>query len=74
MVAAMTRSFALYWTDAILDECTRNLIKDGRATEENMQRMVADMKKLFPHATIPLCDYDGLRGSARIKPCLSGQI
>jgi hypothetical protein len=60
MVAALTRSFMLYWTDAILDECARNLIADGRATPENMQRMMADMKNLFPRATIPLADYKRL--------------
>ncbi len=60
MVAAATRTFAVYWTDAILDECTRNLIKDRRATDENMQRMVAGMKRMFPHATIPLADYESL--------------
>jgi hypothetical protein len=60
MVAALTRSFMLYWTDAILDECVRNLIADNRATPENMLRMVADMKELFPHATIPLPDYESL--------------
>jgi hypothetical protein len=60
MVAALTRSFMLYLTDAILDECARNLIADNRATPENMQRMVADMKEVFPHATIPLADYESL--------------
>lgn len=58
MVAALTRSFMLYWTDAILDECTRNLIADGRATAENMRQMVADMKELFPHSTILLAEYE----------------
>lgn len=60
MVAAMTRAFVVYWTDAILDECTRNLVKDGKADNENMKRMVADMKMMFPYATIPLADYEGL--------------
>jgi hypothetical protein len=60
MVAALTRSFMLYWTNAILDECTHNLIADGRATPENMHRMVADMKELFPHSTVPLADYESL--------------
>jgi predicted nucleic acid-binding protein len=60
MIAAATRCFTLYWTDAILDECTRNLIAAGKATEENMNRMVADMKFLYPHATIPLSDYESL--------------
>ena len=60
MVAALTRCFTLYWTDAILEECTRNLVKDGKATEESMVRMVADMKALYPYATIPLRDYESL--------------
>lgn len=63
MIAATTRHFTLYWTDAILAECTGNLIEDGRATKENMNRMVADMKALYPYATIPLADYENLIAS-----------
>jgi hypothetical protein len=44
MIAARTSVFAVYWTDAILDETTRNLIEKGFATPENMTRMVATMK------------------------------
>ena len=60
MVAAQTRCFALHWTDAILEECTRNLVKDQLATQESMDRMVATMKMMYPHATIPLTDYESL--------------
>lgn len=60
MVAARTSSFAVYWTDAILDEATHNLIAKGLATTENMTRMVAKMKELYPEATIPLADYEEL--------------
>jgi hypothetical protein len=60
MVAARTSAFAVYWTDAILDETTRNLIAKGLTTPENMARMVATMKALYPEATIPLADYEGL--------------
>jgi predicted nucleic acid-binding protein len=60
MVAARTSTFAVYWTDAILDETTRNLIAKGLATNENMTRMVAKMKELYPEATIPLVDYEDL--------------
>ena len=60
MVAAMTRLFTVYWTDAILDECTHNLIRDKRASHSNMQRLVADMKRLFPYATIEPNDYEQL--------------
>jgi hypothetical protein len=63
MIAATTRHFPLYWTDAILAECTDNLIEDGRATKENMERMVADMKALYPYATIPFADYENLIAS-----------
>lgn len=68
MVAARTRIFAVQWTDAILDEFTRNLIKDGRATEENTQRLIADMKKLYPRATIPLVDYESLIPVMKCEP------
>jgi hypothetical protein len=60
MVAARTRAFALYWTDAILEECTRNLIADGLATFDNMSRMTNDMNRLYPEATIALTDYESL--------------
>jgi len=60
MVAARTSAFAVYWTEAILDEATRNLIAKGLATNDNMTRMVAKMKELYPEATIPLADYEEL--------------
>lgn len=60
MVAARTRLFAVRWTDAILDEMARNLIKDGRANEENMAKLRADMNNLYPRANIPLKDYESL--------------
>lgn len=60
MVAAMTRLFSVYWTDAILDECTKNLIRNKKTNHSNMQRLVADMKALFPYATIALNDYEQL--------------
>jgi predicted nucleic acid-binding protein len=52
MVAARTRVFRVLWSDDILDECVRNLIKDGRATQENMDRMVTTMKRVHPDATV----------------------
>lgn len=60
MVAARTRTFAVYWTDQILEECARNLVADNRATHEGLTRMFHDMKALYPHATIPLADYEHL--------------
>ncbi|MBX9722767.1 MAG: PIN domain-containing protein [Candidatus Obscuribacterales bacterium] len=60
MVAAGTRLFAVRWTDTIMDEFTRNLIKDGRANKENMARLRNDMNRLYPRANIPLKDYESL--------------
>ncbi len=60
MVAARTRYFAVHWTDEILEECARNLVKDGRATREGMERMFRDMKALYTRATIPRGDYEHL--------------
>jgi len=57
MVAARTRHFAVHWTDEILEECARNLIADGRATREGMDRMFRDMKDLYRRATITRADY-----------------
>ena len=60
MVAARTRTFELRWTDAILDEFSRNLIANGKATQAGMERLIVDMKKLYPRATIPLEEYESL--------------
>lgn len=60
MVAARTRLFAVRWTDAILDEMARNLIKDGLGTEEGMTKLRADMNKLYKRANISLADYESL--------------
>src|ERR1700733_8679815 len=60
MVAARTRYFAVYWTDEILMECARNLIADGGATREGMDRMFRDMKDLYRRATIARVDYEHL--------------
>lgn len=52
MVAARTGVFRVLWSDDILDECERNLIKNGRATQDNMDRMFTVMKRLYPDATV----------------------
>ena len=41
-----------YWTKDILDEMTRNVIKDGRASEATMARMCEQMAGAFPFALI----------------------
>lgn len=61
MTAALTRCFTLYWTEAILDECARNLIADGRATEENMKAMKDGMNSVYPYANAMLPTAHSLR-------------
>lgn len=43
-------NFAALWTDAIMYEFTRNLIKDRQANKENMARRRDDMSKPPSHA------------------------
>lgn len=49
-----------YWTDQILDEAVRNLIKDGRVTKTQAEHLISQMKKALPAATIPLANYASL--------------
>lgn len=60
MYAAYTRLFRVHWSNEILNECTRNLIKDGRASEAGMKRMVSGMNKNFPDADTPKKQYEHL--------------
>lgn len=60
MIAALTRCFTPFWTEGILDELARNLIKDGRATNENMTVLKTGMNTVFPYSNIPLSDFESL--------------
>jgi len=55
-----------YWSDEILDEAIRNLVKDGLMTEAQGQRLMAAMNKAFPAATV--ADYTALEGGMRNDP------
>ncbi len=44
--------YQLYWSDEILEEVRRNLVKSGRATEEQAQRLVDTMQRAFPEAMV----------------------
>jgi len=60
MYAAYTRVFRVHWSEQILDECTRNLVKRNKANIDGMKRMVQGMNKAFPDASVPLKDYEPL--------------
>lgn len=54
-----------YWSERILDEVTRNLIEDGRATEEQARRLIAAMRDAFDAAEVP---YEAI---ARLEPAMT---
>lgn len=56
--AAGTGLYQLYWSDEILEEVRRNLVKSGRATPEPAQRLVDTMQRAFPEAMV--VGYEGL--------------
>lgn len=44
--------FQLYWSEEILDETRRNLVKNGECTKRQGKRLVKVMKKAFPEALV----------------------
>jgi len=50
---AETELYDAYWSKRILDEVIRNLVADGRATEEQARRLVAAMSAAFDGAAFP---------------------
>jgi len=42
--------FQFNWTNEILDEVRRNLVKTGRSSEEQANRLIATMQAYFPEA------------------------
>jgi predicted nucleic acid-binding protein len=50
---AETELYDPYWSERILDEVARNLIVDGRATEDQAARLVAAMDAAFDGAAVP---------------------
>jgi hypothetical protein len=41
------------WSERILDEVARNLIADRRATEQQVERLLAAMRGAFDAASVP---------------------
>lgn len=56
--AAGAGLYQLYWSDEILEEVRRNLVKTGRATEDQAQRLVDTMHRAFPEAMV--ANFEGL--------------
>jgi predicted nucleic acid-binding protein len=50
--AAALGMFQAYWSQEILDETTRNLVADGRMSEEQAARLTAAMASAFPEALV----------------------
>jgi len=46
--AAAEGLYQVYWSETILDEAFRNLVADGRVTEDNAARLAATMRRAFP--------------------------
>jgi predicted nucleic acid-binding protein len=61
--AAAQGFYQVYWSETILDEALRNLISDGRMTEDNAAKLVAVMRRAFPEAQVT--DYEALIPSMR---------
>lgn len=52
---AEARLYQVRWTDEILEEVRRNLVKTGETTEDNAQRLILVMSRAFKYA--PVTDY-----------------
>ena len=61
--AAASAFYQVYWSETILDEALRNLIEDGRMTEEQAAKLSATMRRAFPEAQVT--DYESLIPSMR---------
>lgn len=61
--AAAQGFYQVYWSEMILDEALRNLISDGRMTEDDAAKLVAVMARAFPEAQVT--DHEALIPSMR---------
>jgi predicted nucleic acid-binding protein len=61
--AAANGFYQVYWSEVILDEALRNLVEDGRTSEDKAARLVATMRRGFPEAQVR--DFESLIPSMR---------
>jgi hypothetical protein len=64
---AETELYDVYWREHILHEVVRNLIADGRATEEQARRLTDTMTAAFEGAAVPQGAVD------RIEPGMTNE-
>jgi predicted nucleic acid-binding protein len=50
--AAEKGIYEVYWSDKILEEVNRNLIKTDKMDEQQVQRLLSAMRRFFPSATV----------------------
>jgi predicted nucleic acid-binding protein len=50
--AAEAGTYQAYWSDTILEEVRRNLVRTGTTTEQQASRLVVAMKEAFPEALV----------------------
>jgi polyhydroxyalkanoate synthesis regulator phasin len=50
--AAANGFYQVYWSEMILDEAARNLVADGRMTQDHAAKLVATMQRGFPEAQV----------------------
>lgn len=56
------------WSDLILDEMSRNIVKADHATQEQMTHLVNEMTSAFPEAMVPLAEIKTLESSMTNDP------
>jgi predicted nucleic acid-binding protein len=56
------------WSDLILDEMSRNIVKADHATQEQMTHLVNEMTSAFPEAMVPLAEIKALESSMTNDP------
>jgi len=57
-----------YWTERILDEVARNLVADGRASDEQARRLTDAMTAAFDGAAVPQHAIDHLESAMANDP------
>lgn len=62
---AETELYDPLWSERILDEVVRNLVEDGRATDDQAQRLIQAMTAAFDGAAVPQDAID------RIEPTMT---
>lgn len=60
--------YRLFWTEEILEEVRRNLVKNNKITEDQARQLISTLKLAFPEAMIPLSKYRRHLGKMQNHP------